>query len=245
MIMQGVLYVSHGSRYADATAEATAFLEAVKEQVNLPLQEICFLELASPNMMQGIANLVAQGATSIAIIPVLLLQAGHYYHDIPQVIAQQRALYPAVSFSYGQPLGVQDRIIQILAERIDQAVAERRPDMKVLLIGRGSSNPQTVMDIETIVCKLKRITTLNHIEACYLAACEPSFDKKLQTAVTEKNSQIVIVPYIWFTGFLMRHIHKKVTKFKGTDKEIVVCQHLGEHPAMQEALKDRVIEAIS
>ncbi|WP_328517407.1 CbiX/SirB N-terminal domain-containing protein [Virgibacillus pantothenticus] len=92
---------------------------------------------------------------------------------------------------------------------------------------------------------MKRITTLNHIEACYLAACEPSFDKKLQTAVTEKNSQIVIVPYIWFTGFLMRHIHKKVTKFKGTDKEIVVCQHLGEHPAMQEALKDRVIEAIS
>lgn len=66
--MQGVLYVSHGSRYADATAEATAFLEAVKEQVNLPLQEICFLELASPNMMQGIANLVAQGADRKSVV---------------------------------------------------------------------------------------------------------------------------------------------------------------------------------
>ncbi|NBJ69835.1 MULTISPECIES: sirohydrochlorin chelatase [Clostridia] len=243
--MQGVLYVSHGSRYADATAEATAFLEVVKEQVNVPVQEICFLELASPTMKQGIANLVAQGATSIAIIPVLLLQAGHYYHDIPQVIAQQKALYPAVSFSYGQPLGVQDRIIQILAERIDEAIPEKSPDMKILLIGRGSSNLQTVIDIETIVCKLKRITTLHYIEACYLAACEPSFDKKLQATITEKNSQIVLVPYIWFTGFLMRHIHKKVTEFRGIEKEIVVCQHLGQHSVMHEALKDRVIEAIS
>ncbi|NWO13073.1 sirohydrochlorin chelatase [Virgibacillus sp.] len=243
--MQGVLYVSHGSRYADAKEEAVTFLEVVKEQINVPLQEVCFLELASPNMKQGIANLVAQGATSIAIIPVLLLQAGHYYQDIPQAIAQQRRLYPAIAFSYGQPLGVQDRIIHLLAERMEQAIAEQRPDMKVLLVGRGSSNPQTVIDIETIVRKLKRITKLNHIEACYLAACEPSFDKKLQAVVTEKNSKIVIIPYIWFTGFLMRHIHQKVADMELNDNEIVVCQQLGQHPVMQEALKDRVIEAIS
>ncbi|GAA0433324.1 sirohydrochlorin chelatase [Virgibacillus salarius] len=242
--MQAVLYVSHGSRYADATAEAISFLETVKEQVDIPLQEICFLELATPDMKQGIANLVTQGATRIAIVPVLLLQAGHYYHDIPQVIEQQKALYPAISFTYGQPLGVQDRLTQILAERMNQAVVTMKSDMKVLLVGRGSSNPQTVIDIETIANRLKKITGVAHVEACYLAACTPAFEGKLRAAVTEENSQIVIVPYIWFTGFLMRHIQQRITEIGGSKREIILCHHLGKHPAMQEALKDRVIEAI-
>lgn len=40
--MRGVLYVSHGSRVPEAVNEAKAFIDLVKEQVDVELQETCF-----------------------------------------------------------------------------------------------------------------------------------------------------------------------------------------------------------
>jgi len=76
--MIGVLYVSHGSRIKEATDEAISFIESVKQSIDIPLQEICFLELAQPDIQQGVEKLIAKGATEISVIPVLLLSAGHY-----------------------------------------------------------------------------------------------------------------------------------------------------------------------
>ena len=90
--MRGVLYVSHGSRVPDAVNEATDFIDLVKAQVNVPLQETCFLELTSPNLAQGFQRLVDKGATEISVVPVLLLSAGHYYKDIPAEIVHMVTL---------------------------------------------------------------------------------------------------------------------------------------------------------
>ena len=40
--MQGVLYVSHGSRVAEAVEEATSLIARVQTKINIPLQETCF-----------------------------------------------------------------------------------------------------------------------------------------------------------------------------------------------------------
>ncbi|MGS0650689.1 sirohydrochlorin chelatase, partial [Staphylococcus arlettae] len=48
--MQGVLYVSHGSRVPEATQEAIEFITDVQQQVDISLQTICFLELAEPTI---------------------------------------------------------------------------------------------------------------------------------------------------------------------------------------------------
>ena len=67
--MQGVLYVSHGSRVAEAIEEATSLIERVQAKVNIPLQETCFLELADPDIFEGFRKLVHQGATEISVAP--------------------------------------------------------------------------------------------------------------------------------------------------------------------------------
>ena len=49
---------AHGSRIKEATEEAIAFIETVKEKVDVSLQEICFLELAEPTIHQGMHKLI-------------------------------------------------------------------------------------------------------------------------------------------------------------------------------------------
>ncbi|RLL47743.1 sirohydrochlorin chelatase [Oceanobacillus piezotolerans] len=241
--MQGVLYVSHGSRRPEATAEAIAFLSLVREQVNIDLQEICFLELANPNIEQGIDSLVKQGVSRISIVPVLLLSAGHYFHDIPEEVDRVRKKYPKIKFTYGKPLGVQKRLTHILKDRIEETGVPLNPDAKILLIGRGSNNPRTKQDIEEIAEQLKEKVD-REVETCYLAACSPSFEEGLHNVLKGEHSQVFIVPYLWFTGVLMETIEKRVNEYHSFGKEIIVCHQLGNHPSIVAALKDRVYETI-
>lgn len=242
--MIGVLYVSHGSRIKEATDEANSFIESVKQSIDIPLQEICFLELAQPDIQQGVEKLIAKGATEISVIPVLLLSAGHYFKDIPKEIDEIKTQYPEVTFTYGEPLGVQPRLTGILKERIEETKVAIQEDAKLLVVGRGSYNPQTKIDITAIGQALYESTAFKNVEVCYLAACEPSFEEALQDALHEEYSQVFIAPYLWFTGVLERHIEQTATEHN-TKSDIIVCEHLGHHPSIQEALKDRVLETLT
>lgn len=239
--MKGVLYVSHGSRVREATQEAIEFINLVIEQVEVRHQEICFLELSEPDVKEGARTLIERGVTEVSVIPVLLLSAGHYFKDIPEEIEQVKKEFPHVSFSYGEPLGVQPRITNILKERISETGVSPLEDAKLLVVGRGSFHKQTQIDISNIGNALGEITEFQSVEVCYLAASQPSFEETLKTALEEKHSQIFIVPYLWFTGILEKHIETTVdqSEFHG---DIILCGHLGDHPAMQIALKERVYE---
>ncbi|MEB8068527.1 MULTISPECIES: sirohydrochlorin chelatase [Mammaliicoccus] len=242
--MIGVLYVSHGSRIKEATEEAITFIDSVKKKIDIPLQEICFLELAQPDIQQGVKKLIDNGATEISVIPVLLLSAGHYFKDIPNEIDEIKKKHPEVTFTYGKPLGVQPRLSAILNERIQETNISIKKDAKLLVVGRGSYNPQTKIDITAIGKALYETTEFENVEVCYLAACEPSFEDALQVALQAEHSQIFIAPYLWFTGVLERHI-EKTAKEHNMNSDIIVCKHLGHHPSIQEALKDRVFETLT
>ncbi|UJL47713.1 sirohydrochlorin chelatase [Virgibacillus sp. NKC19-16] len=240
--MQGVLYVSHGSRVPEAIAEAFTCINSVKRQIDVSLQEICFLELAGPTVEQGIEMLVNQGASRISIIPVLLLSAGHYYSDIPEEVNRAKEKYSSITFTYGQPLGVQDRFIDVLAERIKETHIPVNPDAKILLVGRGSRNPQTKRDMERIGGKLQTRMKFSRVDVCFLAACNPSFEEAIQSSLTKAHSQIFIVPYLWFTGVLMHYLEEKISELNNSNKDVLLCRQLGDHPAMKQALKERVYE---
>ncbi|ALX49032.1 sirohydrochlorin chelatase [Lentibacillus amyloliquefaciens] len=245
--MQGILYISHGSRIPEATAEAFYCISSVREQTDFALQEICFLELADPDLEQGVDTLVSRGASRIAVVPVLLLSAGHYYHDIPGEINRLMAIYPDIEFTYGRPLGVQEDFIDVLIERIAETEKPVGPSVKILLVGRGSRNPQTKEDIETIGKKLQSRAGIP-VDICFLAACEPSFEQCLNAVSKADLKQVYIVPYLWFTGVLMRYIDEKMRDAANTDPvpgpDVILCRQLGAHPAMCEALKKRVYEAL-
>ncbi|WP_251943662.1 sirohydrochlorin chelatase [Staphylococcus sp. Marseille-Q5304] len=240
--MRGVLYVSHGSRVPEAVSEATSFIESVKTQVDVPLQETCFLELVEPTLSQGFQRLVERGATEISVVPVLLLSAGHYFKDIPAEIEENQQRFPNVEVSYGKPLGVQRRLTEILKDRIEETQSTVQSDAKILIVGRGSRNPQTQRDLTEIQQQLCDMLDMSNIEVCYLAACSPAFEDKLQDAVNEQPSQIFIVPYLWFTGILDQHIVAEAGRYKNEPSDIILCERLGHHLNLQLALKDRVIE---
>src|SRR3954453_12047340 len=107
---QAVLYVCHGSRVKEACEEAMAFISRCQEHIHAELHEICFLELVSPSIEEGFSSCVKQGATHIAVVPLLLLTAVHAKKDIPLELERASKRHPTIQVTYGKPIGVHKKM---------------------------------------------------------------------------------------------------------------------------------------
>jgi sirohydrochlorin ferrochelatase len=240
---QAVLYICHGSRVPKARAEAFAFIDKVKPQVQAPIQEVCFLELAEPSIEAGFASCLDQGATHIAVVPLLLLTAAHAKSDIPEELAHVRAKYPKVFVTYGRPIGVDNKLAHMLVDKmIEKADIEK--SSIAILVGRGSSDIDVVHDLNEISSVLHNKTNLKQVHTCFLTAASPRFDQMIDDIYHSDENSIFVIPYLIFTGLLKREIDQTINKYNWGDRKIEVCSYLGPHPILIELFIERVNEAI-
>lgn len=240
--MKAVLYICHGSRERAGQQAALSFIEKTKRVIDIEIQEACFLELAEPSMEQGIASCVSQGATEIIAIPFLLLTAGHAKHDIPNMLQQIMKKYPHVRLVYGETLGVDERIVEVLIKRL-HAVRDSNENGKVLLVGRGSSDEAIPTYFSQITDIFKQKTGINDVQVCYLAACEPRFEQALHDIVEQQPKDIYVLPYLLFPGFLMNYMKKFIEDIHSSSS-IHLCPSLGYSNGIRNVLVDRVNEMI-
>lgn len=242
MMMRAVIYVSHGSRLKEAQAQVAEFMESCMSAIDVPIQEYCFLELAAPSLKEGVERCIERGAMKIAIAPLLLLLTGHAKRDIPQQVKRLQTEYPNVIFTYGQPLGVQDAIMDIVVERMLEQQATIEKDARILLVGRGSSDPDTKLYFQEIEQRLKRKTGVSNITTCYLAACQPDLETGLATVIDSHAQQIFVVPYLLFTGILMQRLERRMMQLANFNRTIFLCKHLHFHKNIVNVLAERVRE---
>lgn len=240
--MQAVLYVAHGSRVKAGINEATAFLTAAMEKVNVGIQELCFLELAEPSILQGVENCVKRGATSIAVVPILLLSANHLKKDIPEELETVRRHFPEIELKLGKAFGIDDRLIASLEHRLQQT-NQSYEGANVLLIGRGSSDMAVLQDLGDIAKKLQVKAHLAEVNTCFLHGAGTSFEEALQQ-LSQQQERVFVIPYLLFSGLLKSGIEKKIATLKLENDVVVLCDCLGYDANVQAVLIERVYETI-
>ena len=121
---ESILLLGHGSPKKDANN-----LERVGKMLHGMLHAGCaedcvkvaYLQFAEPGIMDTIRESVNRGAKKIILHPFFLSSGMHVTKDIPGMIAKARDLYPEVKFIYTEPLGVHEKLAQIVMERISAA----------------------------------------------------------------------------------------------------------------------------
>ncbi|PFA62201.1 sirohydrochlorin chelatase [Bacillus sp. AFS015802] len=235
-----VLYVCHGSRVEKAREEAVSFIKRCQKHVKADIQEITFLELASPSIEEGFTVCVEKGATHISVVPLLLLTAVHAKTDIPDEIQKCRDAYPAIHVKYGRPIGIHDKMVESVIKKIEEAISIDSSAIAVL-IGRGSSDPDVRRDLDSIAALVHSRTTLKAVKTCYLTAASPSFTETLES-VRHSDKNVIFIPYLLFTGLLMKGIEKEIQRTN--NEHIKLGNYLGYDPLVEEAFLDRVYESL-
>lgn len=107
--MKAILLVGHGSRDPEGNEQVRQTIDELIPQLDKSLLiETCFLEFEMPTIEQGIQTCVEKGASSVYVIPMMLLAAGHSKIHIPAAIDEAKVKYPEVQFTYGRPFGIHE-----------------------------------------------------------------------------------------------------------------------------------------
>jgi len=248
-----LLLVGHGTRSDAGVAEFTRFVGQVRARIRgrVPAVDGGFIELARPSVADAVARLVepgAGGARPIAAVPLVLTAAGHGKGDIPAALARELARHPGLSYRYGRPLGPHPVLQDILAARIDAALAGApRRDTHVVLAARGSTDPDANAEIAKVARLLWEGRGYAGVEFSFISLAEPSVPAALHRAVLLGARRIVVAPYFLFSGVLPDRVVTQSREFATGHPglEVTVAGLIGGCDELAGLVLERYDEALS
>lgn len=247
MTQPALLIAGHGSRHQAGVAEFFALADRVRVLAPERAVGCGFIELSPPPVSVAAADLVAAGASDIVVVPLMLLAAGHTKDDIPALIARERLVHPGVRFRYARDLGIHPDLLSIVDERLNAAVVpDERADTAVLLVGRGSSDPDANADQYKIARLLHEGRPYPIIETSFVGITTPRLPDGLERCRRLGAARVVVVPYFLFTGVLEERIHVQCAAFTAAhpDIEVRVAGYMGPDDRIARLVLERYREAI-
>ncbi|MEU3923281.1 sirohydrochlorin chelatase [Streptomyces sp. NPDC029004] len=247
-----LLIAGHGTR---DEAGAEAFRDFVRElgrrRPELPVGG-GFIELSPPPLGEAVAELVERGVTRFAAVPLMLVSAGHAKGDIPAALARERERHPQVSYTYGRPLGPHPALLRVLERRLDEALgsATRRPgdraDVTVLLVGRGSTDPDANAEVHKAARLLWEGRGYAGVETAFVSLAAPDVPSGLDRCVKLGARRIVVLPYFLFTGILPDRVRQQTQGWAEAHPgvEVVPADVIGPTEELLDLVLDRYREAV-
>jgi len=248
--MKAILLVGHGSRDFEGNEQVRQMIKQLKPQLDPSLLiETCFLEFERPTIEQGILACVEKGASSIAIIPLMLLAAGHSKFHIPAAIDEGKLKFPHINFSYGRPIGIHKEAIEICKERLEEIGENEQGEnceTAILLLGRGGSDPDANSDLYKIARLLWEKLNYSLVEPAYMGVTGPLIEEGIARCIKLGAKKIVILPYFLFTGILIKRLETSLREFKlnHPDIEFKLADYFGYHKRLQTIVMERIAEVV-
>ncbi|MBW3546846.1 MAG: sirohydrochlorin chelatase [Actinobacteria bacterium] len=246
--------VGHGSRSAAGVAEFRALTGLVHAHAPHLALGSGFIELAEPHLDDGLDALVAGGPGHVVAAPLVLLGARHLKDDGPAFLARARDRHPGVRFSYAAHLGLHPLVLELAEERIRSAGGDHgiagngdRSGTAVLLVGRGSTDPDANSDLAKAARLLAEGRGLDQVEPAFVSLASPSVPEGLERCRRLGASRVVVMPYFLFTGVLVERIAAQAAAWAGEHPEVDVRTgpHLGADPHVARVVVERFDQAVA
>lgn len=120
-----LLLIAHGSRHAEANADLEHVAVAMRRRGGFAFVQPAYLDLAHPTIDEGGERCVAAGAAGVVLLPYFLSPGVHVRRDLADARDRLSGRFPSVEFRLAEPLGRHPLLLEVVAERARESVAER------------------------------------------------------------------------------------------------------------------------
>ncbi|GAA2438763.1 CbiX/SirB N-terminal domain-containing protein [Actinomadura vinacea] len=255
-----LLVVGHGTRDENGAADFGRFVERLRARMRPPVAG-GFIELSPPPLTEAVAGLYGDGHRRVAAVPLVLVAAGHGKGDIPGAMAREMVRHPGLSYTYGRPLGPHPTLLALLEERMAAALAplpgaSRDEPTAVLLVGRGSTDP----DANAEVHKVARLFWegrgaggpeqghgLTAVEPAFVSLARPSVPEGLERLRRLGARRVVVLPYFLFRGVLPDRVAEEARAYGAGHPalEVVCAEVIGDCEGLADVVAERYEEALA
>lgn len=239
--MEATVFISHGSRSEQGNKVFVSFIEKVISTGKSTNASYGLLENARPTTFEAVEACILKGASSVTVVPVLLLPGIHANVDIPAELERVRQKYPEIQIIYGEPLGVNDTILEIVMDRLKKQGFTGMNSETILLVGHGSRGPLAGVEFEKLAGRVRE-DVQSKVDTGYITT-QPFYGEKLLES--DSSSKVYILPFLLYTGGFTAKIEETVNNLlvQFPEKEIVLCEPVGFDGRLGELLLQRVDEA--
>jgi sirohydrochlorin ferrochelatase len=158
-----------------------------------------FVDVQPPTVADVVRELTAAGRPAV-VVPLLLSGGYHVHVDIA------RAVEDAATAVAARPLGPDERLVDVLHDRLLAAGADPRdPLTAVVLAAAGSSDPRSVADVEGTADLLQR-RWAGPVTTGYGSAAQPPVADAVAAARRAGAEHVVLAAYLLAPG----HFHDKL-----------------------------------
>lgn len=208
---EAAIMIAHGSRRQSANQQYHELLTQYEQRKRYPHPVYpAFIELAKPSVEDQVHRL-AESVEKIRLLPLSLLRAGHVKNDLFVLQKKFQHRYPHLQISCSQELGLDPNMRALVIERLKEKAPDLSHKDHVLLVGRGSSDP----DANSDVYKLARLLTEDlagpEVSVCFLGISQPGLTNGLRRAAETGAKRILVMPYLLFAGRLLEILDEQLT----------------------------------
>ena len=240
-----LLVVGRGTERDEGCAEFGELVERVAKQLPYADVEGGFLELAPPPIQDAVRRLVEAGHTTVDVVPLVLVAAGHSKGDIPAALERERGRHPGLEFRYGRPLGPHPLLLAELEDRLAAVVPrEQWTDTAVVLVGRGATDPDANAEVAKTARLLLEGRGIGTVETAFISLAEPSVPAGLERARRLGFSRVVVLPYFLFAGVLPDRIGAQAQAWgaEHPDVEVLAAGLIGPGERLAQLVVERWAE---
>ncbi|HEX3158324.1 MAG TPA: CbiX/SirB N-terminal domain-containing protein [Gemmatimonadaceae bacterium] len=116
--VKAILLIDHGSRLAQANHMLECMANLVQAMVGgSAIVRHAHMELAEPDIGQGVDACVAAGADEVIAFPYMLSPGRHSTSDIPRLVAHAAARHPGVTVRTTASFGVHEKLAEVILLR--------------------------------------------------------------------------------------------------------------------------------
>jgi sirohydrochlorin cobaltochelatase len=207
----------------------------------------CFLELTGPSIQEGVDQCVEQGHTELSVLPILLFAARHNKFDVTNELDRARQRHPQIKFHYGRHFGITSGILDLWRSRLtelDSPGGVARSETLLLIVGRGSSDPDANGDVYKLARILWEGSGYQTVETCFIGITHPRLAEGFRRARLYQPQRIIVLPYFLFTGLLVKKIFDFAAEQQEQYPEISISclPEIGIQPQLLSVLREREIE---
>lgn len=241
-----VIVVGHGSRVQKSNDAFEHFVEQFAKRVPECDFRPAFVEIAKPGLKDALHGALAC-AEEVSVLPLFLLTAAHIKHDIIGIVNETREAFTDKNIYLSQAMGVDRNMVDLVNKRITQACTAHKidtSDAAIVMIGRGSSDPDATSDFCKLVRLISEKADYKRVDHGFISMAKPTVEETLDSLIKEGYRTILLEPYLIFKGLLFQRLSALVDRYAQNVPGLTIklATTLGEDPLFFDLFEHRLRE---
>ncbi|MBN1245883.1 sirohydrochlorin nickelochelatase [Candidatus Bathyarchaeota archaeon] len=189
----GLIIIGHGSKLPHNRENLEKLADILRQRAAFQTVEISFMVRNKPTIPEAIESLAKKGVTKIVLIPAFIAPGVHTTREIPEMI-EMKEKEPmlkerGITLVYGDPLGSDERIAEIIEEKALKALGQEAREAKVITDAYAIPASNKIITTSMSLIRQALGDSLKNVPAAHI----PVIERVVHTTADPEFAKLLVI----------------------------------------------------